>query len=166
LAAIKCQEMYPTQIGKSKFVDYLKSKQSTGVTWTAIDNGIFFDLQVSNHRVLASLLLRCSPRCTISALAVGFFGTDMANHKPTIWDSGDVKFSTTTRATIGKAVAAVLAQPEKTANQFLFISSFEITQNERVASLEKATGVGNGISSTSPGTSRSSRVERCWRKAN
>jgi hypothetical protein len=90
----------------------------------------------------------------------------MANHKATIWDSGDVKISTTTRATIGKAVAAVLAQPEKTANQFLFISSFEITQNELVASLEKATGVGKWDLEHISGDEQIIRAERCWRKAN
>ena len=52
-----------------------------------------------------------------------------------------MKFSTTTRATIGKAVAAVLAKPTETANQYLYVSSFEITMNEFVASLKKVTGV-------------------------
>lgn len=47
----------------------------------------------------------------------------------------------TTRATVAKAVGAVLASPKETANQFLYVSSFEITMNEFVASLKKATGV-------------------------
>jgi hypothetical protein len=65
----------------------------------------------------------------------------VAKHKATIWDSGAVKFSTTTRTTIGKAVVAVLANPVETANQYLYVSSFQITMNEFVASLKKATGV-------------------------
>jgi hypothetical protein len=65
----------------------------------------------------------------------------VAKHKATIRDSGAVKFSTTTRTTIGKAVVAVLANPVETANQYLYVSSFQITMNEFVASLKKATGV-------------------------
>jgi hypothetical protein len=76
-----------------------------------------------------------------SCLSVGFYSHDVAKHKATIWDSGDEKFSTTTRATIAKAVGAVLANPKETAIQFLYVSSFKITMNEFVASLKKATGV-------------------------
>lgn len=66
-------------------------------------------------------------------------GYDMETRKATIWDSGDVRFSTTTRATIGTAVAQVLNHPEATANRYLYISSFELSQNEILASLEKCT---------------------------
>lgn len=76
-----------------------------------------------------------------SCLSVGFYGHDVTKHKATIWDSGDEKFSTTTRATTAKAVGAVIANPKESANQFLYVSSFEITMNEFVASLKKATGV-------------------------
>jgi hypothetical protein len=73
-----------------------------------------------------------------SWLSVRVYGHDVTKHKTIIWGSGDEKFSTTTRATIAKAV---LANPKETANQFLYVSSFEITMNEFVASLKKATGV-------------------------
>ena len=73
--------------------------------------------------------------------SVGFYGHDVTKHKATIWDLGDEKFSMTTRATIAKAVGAVLTNHKEIANQFLYVSSFEITMNELVASLKKATGV-------------------------
>src|SRR2546421_9773135 len=73
--------------------------------------------------------------------SMGFHGHDVTKHKATTWDSVDEKFSETTRATIAKAVGAVLANPKETANQFLYVSSFWITMNEFVASLKKATGV-------------------------
>jgi hypothetical protein len=58
-------------------------------------------------------------------LSFGFNGHDVAKHKATIWDSGDDKFSAATRATIARAVSAVLANPKETANQFLYVSSFQ-----------------------------------------
>jgi hypothetical protein len=38
-------------------------------------------------------------------------------------------------------VAAVLTKPTETANQYLYVSSFELTMNEFVGYLKKATGV-------------------------
>lgn len=34
--------------GKAALVDYLRSKESTGLTWTALATGIFFDLCVDS----------------------------------------------------------------------------------------------------------------------
>jgi hypothetical protein len=75
-----------------------------------------------------------------SCLTTGFLGFDLQNHKATIYDSGDVAFSTTTRATVGLAVTSVLKHPAETANKYLYISSFEPTANEVLTSLEKTTG--------------------------
>ena len=89
------------------------------------------------RRFLAAAALTSHTSC----VSVGFYGHDVAKRKATIWDSGDKVFSTTTRATIGKAVTAVLVHPAETANQYLYVSSFQITMNQFVASLKKATGV-------------------------
>ena len=75
-----------------------------------------------------------------SCLTTGFLGFDLKNHKATIYDSGDTAFSSTTRAKTGEAVAAVLKNPEQTANKYLYISSFETTPNKVLASLEKNSG--------------------------
>lgn len=73
-------------------------------------------------------------------IKVGFLGQNLSAHKAIIYGSGDARFSTTTLLTIGVAVAGILRNPEKTANQELFISSLETTGNEILAELEKATG--------------------------
>jgi hypothetical protein len=37
-------EVFPMLANKVKVLDYLKSKEETGLTWTAIATGTFFDL--------------------------------------------------------------------------------------------------------------------------
>jgi hypothetical protein len=91
---------------KVKVVDYLKSKEEAGLTWTAIATGTFFDLYVLGR---TKALHYHSTHYLHSCISVGFYGHDVTKHQATIWDSGDEKFSTTTRATIAKAVGAVLA---------------------------------------------------------
>jgi len=76
-----------------------------------------------------------------SCVQVGFFGIDPKAHTATIWDDGTARFSATTRATIGKSVAAVLSNPGDTANRNVYISSFETTMNEILDAEKKATGV-------------------------
>ena len=67
-------------------------------------------------------------------------GYDIAGRNATIWDSGNVRFSTTTRTTVAASVVKVLNHPNETANKYLYISSFETSMNSIMASLEKATG--------------------------
>ena len=74
------------------------------------------------------------------AMDNGFLAYDVAGKKATIWDTGDVKWSATTLATIGLAVKNALLISEKTANKYLGIASFTVTQNEVLAAFEKATG--------------------------
>jgi hypothetical protein len=58
----------------------------------------------------------------------------------TIWDDGTVRFSATNIATVGLAVARALQRADQTANKYLYVASFTITQNELLAALQKATG--------------------------
>ena len=74
-----------------------------------------------------------------SALA-GFMGFDQQAHKATIFGSGNDKWSSTTLASIGLAVKNALLLPDATANKYLYINSFTISQNEVLAAFEKATG--------------------------
>ena len=47
---------------------------------------------------------------------------------------------TTKPATIGLAVKNAMLVPDKTANQYLYVDTFTISQKQVLASLEKATG--------------------------
>ena len=103
---------------KVEIRDYLKSKESTGFTWTGIINGAFFDW----------------------GLKVGFLGFDFKEHTATIYDSGDAKTDLTLLSTIGKATGSVLEHAAETANKYVCINSFFVSQNEILAALEKTSG--------------------------
>ena len=103
---------------KAKAIDLLKTKQSPTFTWTAVLTGPFFDW----------------------GLTTGFLGFDLKNHTAKIFDGGKGVFSTTALPTIGLAVARSLKAVDETANKFVYVSSFETTQLEILASVEKATG--------------------------
>lgn len=111
-------DLFPPLKGKRATVEYLKSKESATFTWTSIITGLFVDMALKNT----------------------FLGYDIANHKATIWNSGNERFSCSTTPNVARAVLQVLSQPDVTANRYIYTSSFEITQNEILASLEKVTG--------------------------
>lgn len=98
--------------------DYLKSKESSGLTWTGIINGAFFDW----------------------GLRVGFLGFNFKEHTATIYGSGDAKTDVTLLSTIGKATGSVLEHAAETANKYVSINSFFVSQNEILAALEKTSG--------------------------
>jgi hypothetical protein len=67
-------------------------------------------------------------------------GFDLKEHKAIILNQGNNPWSTTTFGSIGLAVKNAMLIPEKTANKYMFINSFTVSQNQVLASLEKATG--------------------------
>lgn len=111
-------ELVPIFAMKNQVTDYLRTKEAKGLTWSAIVTGAFFDW----------------------GLQTGFLGFDLAARKAQIYDSGNVKWSATTLSSVGLSVTGTLKNAEKTANQHIFVDSFTISQNELLASLEKATG--------------------------
>lgn len=114
----KTLELVTVLVPKKGVVDYLKTKESKDFSWTSIVNGPFFEW----------------------GLKIGFLGYDLKSHTATIFDDGNRPFSTTNRSTIGRAVASVLTHTSQTANKLLYIDSVTTTQNEILASFEKATG--------------------------
>lgn len=66
-------------------------------------------------------------------------GFDIPSKSATIFGDGNDVWSTTTLAIIGLAVKNAMIVPEKTANQYIFIDSFTVSQNQVLAALEKAT---------------------------
>lgn len=67
-------------------------------------------------------------------------GYNIREQKVSLFNGGKDKWSTTTMHTIGLAVKNALLIPEETANRYLFIDSFTVSQNQVLASFEKATG--------------------------
>lgn len=67
-------------------------------------------------------------------------GIDFDKKTVRVVDSGNEKFQTSNLHFVGKAVAAVLQHPEKTANKYLSVASFNVSINEIVAAIEELTG--------------------------
>ncbi len=61
-----------------------------------------------------------------------------------LYDGGNVKFSTTSMPTVGKAVVAVLDRYCETANRNIFIHDVVITQNELLEMAREVTAAGDG----------------------
>lgn len=63
----------------------------------------------------------------------------MKAHTVTVFDEGNVKTNFTLLSTVGKAVGETFKHSAKTANKYLFINSYNATQQEIFESLKKAT---------------------------
>jgi hypothetical protein len=103
---------------KAKVIAHLKSRESTGLTWTAIHTGQFFDW----------------------GLEAEWLAYDLKGKKVTMFDSGNTAWSTTTIDTAAATVVKVLLKPEATVNRPVFVASFTVTQQEVLRALEKASG--------------------------
>jgi uncharacterized protein YbjT (DUF2867 family) len=104
-------DLLPPTLPKQKTVEYLRTKESSGLSWTGVIVGGFFNWALQ----IPSLLAWNLPARTA-----------------TIFDGGDVEFEATNVAQIARDVAAVLssAHVEDTKNKYIYINSFTITQNQ------------------------------------
>jgi putative NADH-flavin reductase len=98
-------------------VTYLQSKEKE-ISWTSIVTGPFLDW----------------------GLRIGFFGLDGSSKTATIFDDGEAVFSTTNLHQIGVATVNALRNADLTKNQYVYISGFQTTQKEILATAEKVTG--------------------------
>ncbi|KAL5596692.1 hypothetical protein BROUX41_006616 [Berkeleyomyces rouxiae] len=103
---------------KISTLDYLKTKQDK-ISWTAIISGSIFDWGLS---------------------IPGYGGVDATAHTATIFDGGDILYEATSYDQVGRAIAKSLKHAEITKNQYVYVNSFTVTQNQVVTALEKATG--------------------------
>lgn len=129
--------------GKKEVVDHLKTKEKDGLTWSAIVNGAFTSF-VSFCSVLPllqdpSILSPISSR-SLQGLETGFLGFDLENKAATLYDGGDRPFTQTTYEKVAQSVVAVLSKPSETANRYLYISSFNVSQKTVLSAIEQATG--------------------------
>ncbi|KAI1628043.1 hypothetical protein EDD37DRAFT_624079 [Exophiala viscosa] len=106
---------------KRDAVERLKAKESTGMSWTGLIVGAFFDSILDMP---------------------GILGVNMAEKTLTVFDGGDITFEATNLAQIGRAVTAVLSAEhvEETANQYIYINSFTISQNQMLKTFQNLTG--------------------------
>ncbi|KAK6209349.1 hypothetical protein LQW54_006336 [Pestalotiopsis sp. IQ-011] len=98
--------------------DVLKKEAEAGrLTYSLIINGGFFDW----------------------GLRIGWIA-NAKDRSIVLHDGGDRRFSTTTLATVGQAVAGVLRHPEETKNRAIYVQSASPTLKQLVEIGERATG--------------------------
>ncbi|POS74870.1 NmrA-like family protein [Diaporthe helianthi] len=111
-------DFVPFLAGKIEILDYLKERQDK-ISWVALVTGSLFDWGLR---------------------IPGFGGWDLGARTVTIYDGGDIPYEATTLDQVGRAIAQSLKNPELTRNQFVYVNSFTVTQNQVLRSLEAATG--------------------------
>lgn len=101
----------PVCAPKADTQKYLKEKVSLtpSFSYTGIANGLFLDW----------------------GLKTGFI-LNPSSHTATLYNDGDVPFSTTTIADIAKAILGVIKNQDQTANRILYIHSTVTTQNKLI----------------------------------
>ncbi|KAH7397613.1 hypothetical protein BKA64DRAFT_695009 [Cadophora sp. MPI-SDFR-AT-0126] len=119
-------ELLPMFGQKKEVLEYLKEKEASGLTWTAIWPALLFD----------------------SGLKNGFLGFDLESRTATIWDQGTSKFTLTDDDQLGRAVIAVLDRATQSANKNIYVASFETSQKEILTALEKSTAAKWTVSDT------------------
>ncbi|ETN43586.1 uncharacterized protein HMPREF1541_02745 [Cyphellophora europaea CBS 101466] len=99
--------------------DYLelKAKEQPGFSYTSVCCGPFLDW----------------------CLKVGLFG-DLKTREMTLWDGGETRVTTTTLASVGKAVAAIFKNLEATKNRTVRIADTTVTQKQLLGILEELDG--------------------------
>ena len=81
-------------------------------------------------------------------MKAGYFGLDIKNRTARLFDDGDTKLSTTSLPHVGVAVAKLLELPvaklERYKNDFVYVQSFSVSQNDMLRALYRATGSSEG----------------------
>ncbi|CAJ0553077.1 Ff.00g115890.m01.CDS01 [Fusarium sp. VM40] len=113
----KFAALHPALPPKVATVDYLQSKESQ-ISWSALIPGAFFDW----------------------AMKIGLFGFDIDSKTTTLIDGGTAIFTASTLPTIAKATLAMLEHADETRNQYVYISSFHISQKDILDVVEKVDG--------------------------
>lgn len=113
------RRLLPSFGEKYKVQELLVEEYSKGgMTWTNVTCGHLFNWGLTSN----------------------FLKFNLEKHEAVVFDAGDVKWSTTTTSTVGKAVVQILQKLKETENKMLYIQSFCVTQNEVLKALEKVTG--------------------------
>ncbi|OCK82932.1 isoflavone reductase [Lepidopterella palustris CBS 459.81] len=115
----RVRSIVPVFAAKKSAVDYLKGKEKE-ISWTSLITGPFFDWGIK----------------------VGFLGFNLSSKTSTLIDNGNAPFSGTNLSQIGRALIAILspAHFSSTSNQYVYVSSFTVTQRDILSVIEKVDG--------------------------
>jgi len=113
--------LLPLYAGKARVrahVAALADRSAGALSWTSLVTGHFFDYGLEHE------LLRF----------------DVRRRTADLLDGGAARWSATNLHAVGLAVVAILQRPERTANRLLYIQSFNVSQRDVLAALERETG--------------------------
>lgn len=108
----------PLFAAKGNLINHAREKEGTGLTWTAVACGIFFDM-----------------------LLTPMVNFDLKQRTGTVWNDGAMMFSSSTKEQAARATIQILKKPTVSANRTVYISSFQTSHNDVLAKLESRTGV-------------------------
>lgn len=113
--------LVPPTKGKRNTIAHLRTKEKEGLSWTAVCVGSFFDWTFGLPRIQ---------------------GWNLPERKALIFDRGEYEYEATNVEQIGRAVAAVLKEENlvETRNNYVYVNSFTVSQNEVLGVLEKVVG--------------------------
>ncbi|KAL6789677.1 hypothetical protein J3E68DRAFT_429771 [Trichoderma sp. SZMC 28012] len=114
------ENIAPFAVQKQKVVEYLETKESQGLSWTAISVGAFFDY--------------------LFGYGYGLMGFHFDEPKVQLFDKGVRTLDATTMNQVGLAVAATLQHLEETKNKRIYVNSFSVSQSQIVEAFEKLSG--------------------------
>lgn len=109
--------------------------QNSQFSYTILCNGPFLDWSIAHKLIM-----------------------DLRNHAITYYDGGDVKFSATTLASIGKAVAGIMSKPDQTKNRTVYVQDVAVSQKELVELAESIDGVAWTIEEASTAEAKASAL--------
>ncbi|KAH7124874.1 hypothetical protein B0J13DRAFT_588994 [Dactylonectria estremocensis] len=115
---------FPTYYQKVAVEEQLEElRREAGISYTLIFTNVLLDWAMSSR---GALLL------------------DPASRRVRLYDGGNVKFSTTSTATVEKAVVAVLDHYDRTENRALYVQNVAMTENELLQMAREVTSGDNG----------------------
>lgn len=113
----KCRE-FPIYQAKVEVEEQLeRHRAQSGTSYTLIFNNVLLDWGLTEGLMMAP-----------------------QDRRVRLYDSGNSVFSTTSMATVGRAVVGVLDRYRETSNRAVYVHDIAITQNELVAMAQKAIG--------------------------
>ncbi|VUC29821.1 unnamed protein product [Clonostachys rosea] len=138
--------------GRQEVVQYLRTKETEGLSWTSLCTGAWIDW-VSDHFLSSTPPFQSSGRSqqiytftyqtTFSRMLEegrGLLGWDIKTASGTLFDSGNQRFTASTLRKVAEAITAVLLHADETKNQYVQVSSFNLSQNTVWEALEKVHG--------------------------
>ncbi|KAF3067881.1 Pinoresinol reductase 2 [Trichoderma lentiforme] len=114
------ENIAPFAVQKQKVVEYLETKESQGLSWTALSVGAFFDY--------------------LFGYGYGLMGFHFDEPKVQLFDNGVRPLDATTMNQVGLAVAATLQHLEETKNKRIYVNSFSVSQSQIVEAFEILSG--------------------------